>query len=72
MKTFETERQTWSSGFRGYKDNSPDAKARRLMARVDALQREKFTELLIFGRTHYTFSQLRKIVENDIIPPTSR
>lgn len=33
--TYEKSRSTWNNGFRGYKDNSPEAKQKRLQYEAD-------------------------------------
>ncbi len=63
MKTFEQELTTWNSGFRGYRDMSPEAIQRRRQQRAEQLLREgviTFTRGVI---TTIVGSEMHKILE---------
>jgi hypothetical protein len=60
MKTFEKDRQQWSSGFRGYRDNSPEAKQRRRKQRMD--------QMIKFGLKPSPFGLLAYLRHQGFVP----
>lgn len=60
---FEQQRRTWSSGFLGYRDNSPEAKLRRFLVRSKKLRDRLINDFMIFGRASYHSDEISKLIE---------